>query len=282
MGKSLFFFLFTMVGPGLAWAQRSVEIDLTNQEAYLMEGRRVILESPICSGRPGHETPVGHFRVMGKDLNHASSVYGFFGNPATKQIVVPDADVYMKVPRGLEFVKAPMRYYTQFTPSLGMHAGILPGEPSSHGCVRMPEENAIAFFEQVPVGTPVHVFGHPIAGRQYWASAPSTTPPVTVAPAVARFGWTAADRAFVARAGGGDRDYRESKKAAFNEFNAEWKARERAVDNQIRDLKARRDYAPEFQREAIKERIRYLQDYKDELGLERDAAKEILKQQWGG
>src|SRR5271165_5163195 len=75
------------------FAQRSIKIDLTNQEACLLDHGRVILRSPICSGRPGHETPVGSFRVTGKDLNHASSFYGFFGNPVTRQIVVPDADV---------------------------------------------------------------------------------------------------------------------------------------------------------------------------------------------
>ena len=86
------------------FAQRSIEIDLTNQEAYLWDHGRVVLQSPICSGRPGHETPVGSFRVTDKDINHASSFYGFFGNPMTKQIVVPDADIDMKVPPGLEFV----------------------------------------------------------------------------------------------------------------------------------------------------------------------------------
>jgi hypothetical protein len=41
----------------------------------------------------------------------------------------------------------------------GMHAGYLPGYPASHGCVRMPEELALAFYQAVEVGTPVTVFG---------------------------------------------------------------------------------------------------------------------------
>ncbi len=278
MGKALLFLLISMVEIGSAWAQRSVEIDLTNQEIYLMDGHRVILQSPICSGRAGHETPTGHFKVTQKDLNHASSVYGFFGNPATKQIMVPDADIYMKVPRGLEFVNAPMRYYTQFAPAIGLHAGFLPGTPSSHGCVRLPEQYAVAFFERAPIGTPVHVFGHPQAGRQYWASARTT--PIVVAPAVARFGWTAADRAFAAR-GGDNRDFRRSREMAFDQFDAEWDQREKAVKRQIADLKSLRDYAQGYQREDLKFRIRSLEDYKDELESRRDAAKEALQQQWG-
>src|SRR5262249_18322545 len=38
-------------------------------------------------------------------------------------------------------------------------AGYLPGYPASHGCVRMPEQLAIAFYHAVDVGTPVTVFG---------------------------------------------------------------------------------------------------------------------------
>jgi len=49
----------------------------------------------------------------------------------------------------------------------GMHAGYLPGYPTSHGCVRMPEQYAIAFFNSVGVGTPVSVFGRTSAGRYY-------------------------------------------------------------------------------------------------------------------
>jgi len=41
----------------------------------------------------------------------------------------------------------------------------LPGYPASHGCVRMPEQYAIAFFNSVSVGTPVTVFGRTPAGR---------------------------------------------------------------------------------------------------------------------
>ena len=47
-----------------------------------------------------------------------------------------------------------------------MHAGHLPGYPASHGCVRLPERNAIAFFNALEVGSPVTVFGStPAAGR---------------------------------------------------------------------------------------------------------------------
>jgi L,D-transpeptidase catalytic domain len=66
-----------------------------------------------------------------------------------------------------------MRYFMQFAPGIGMHAGYLPGYPASHGCVRMPEAKAIAFFQAVSPGTPVNVFGTTPRGRLYEANYPA-------------------------------------------------------------------------------------------------------------
>jgi hypothetical protein len=58
-----------------------------------------------------------------------------------------------------------------------MHAGYLPGYPASHGCVRMPEEMAIAFFNAVEVGTPVNVFGRTPLQRDYFRYGPQPAQP---------------------------------------------------------------------------------------------------------
>jgi len=73
--------------------------------------------------------------------------------------IVADADADMRVPPGGKFIPAPMHYFMRFNGADGMHAGYLPGYPASHGCVRMPEEYAVALFNSVSVGTPVTVFG---------------------------------------------------------------------------------------------------------------------------
>ncbi|MFL6513653.1 MAG: L,D-transpeptidase [Chthoniobacterales bacterium] len=135
-----------------------VELDLGQQTAYLIRGRQVVLESPISSGRYGHLTETGSFKVIEKERNHFSTLYGKIVD-ASGNTVVADADADMKVPRGGKFIPAPMRYFMRFHDAIGMHSGYLPGYPASHGCVRMPEELAIAFFDRVEVGTPVHVFG---------------------------------------------------------------------------------------------------------------------------
>ncbi|MEY2542698.1 MAG: hypothetical protein QOE81_159, partial [Verrucomicrobiota bacterium] len=109
------------------------------------------MESPISSGRYGHLTETGSFKVIVKERNHSSSIYGKIVDSYGRTIVA-DADVDMKVPRGGRFIPAPMRYFMRFHGADGMHAGYLPGYPASHGCVRMPEELAIAFFNAVEVG----------------------------------------------------------------------------------------------------------------------------------
>jgi hypothetical protein len=81
--------------------------------------------------------------------------------------IVADADADMPVPPGGKFIPAPMHYFMRFNGADGMHAGYLPGYPASHGCVRMPQEYATAFFNAISVGTPVTVFGRTPASRYY-------------------------------------------------------------------------------------------------------------------
>ena len=146
------------------YAQTSVEIDLQEQRAYLLQNGRVVLVSPISSGRFGHLTERGSFRILEKERNHSSSLYGKIVD-SRGNTVVADADADMAVPPGGKFIPAPMHYFMRFTGADGMHAGFLPGYPASHGCVRMPEQYAIAFFNAVSVGTPVTVQGRTPTGR---------------------------------------------------------------------------------------------------------------------
>jgi lipoprotein-anchoring transpeptidase ErfK/SrfK len=153
-------------------AQTSVEIDLQEQTAYLIRNGRVVLSTPVSTGRYGHLTGNGAFTIIEKELNHFSNMYGKIAD-ARGNTIVPDADADMPVPPGGKFIPAPMRYFMRFDGANGMHAGYVPGYPASHGCVRLPEENAIAFYNAVEVGTPVTVFGRTPRGR-YSAQSRST------------------------------------------------------------------------------------------------------------
>jgi hypothetical protein len=96
--------------------------------------------------------------VIEKDLFHHSSLYGKIVD-STGRTLIANADADMPVPAGAKFVNAPMPYFMRFSEGIGMHEGYLPGYPASHGCVRMPKEEAMAFYKAVEVGTPVTVFG---------------------------------------------------------------------------------------------------------------------------
>jgi lipoprotein-anchoring transpeptidase ErfK/SrfK len=166
-GLAAAFLVLVTALPG-AFGQQSrnvsVEIDLQEQLAYLIEDGQVALTTPICSGRYGHLTKQGSFKIIEKERNHFSNMYGKIVN-ADGDTVVADADSDMPVPPGGRFEPAPMRYFMRFDGAEGMHAGYLPGYPASHGCVRLPEDNAIAFYQAVEVGTPVTVFGATPRGR---------------------------------------------------------------------------------------------------------------------
>ena len=262
---------FTWVTASVA--QRVIEIDLTNQRVYLRDHDRVILNSPISSGRIGHETPTGTFRVTDKDVNHASSFYGFFGDPLTRQIVVPDADIDMKVPVGLEFVRAPMRYYMQFQPAIGLHAGYLPGYPASHGCVRLPDQYAIALFQSVSIGTPVRVYGHPQPGRPYWASSPShPARPVRVA----TFGWRGEAVEYNDR-----KELRRAREAALDRFDADWDAKEKFLDREKDAIERRIDHASGPRKAELELELKGLEQAKDDFEIRRDTARESLNRRWG-
>lgn len=164
----------------------AIEIDLAAQKAFLLQDGKIVYDSPISSGRPGHRTPTGNFHVLEKDENHLSSLYGKIVDAGGKT-VVRDADSDMAVPKGGKFVAAPMKHFLRFDGSNGMHSGYLPGYPASHGCVRMPDVKANLFFGIAEVGTPVRVHGKPPETTPTAQSQPK--PGATPAPTPAPHKW---------------------------------------------------------------------------------------------
>jgi lipoprotein-anchoring transpeptidase ErfK/SrfK len=150
--------------PAVAWvssaaaSQTKVIINLSEQRAYLVEQGRVTLVSPIASGKPGWSTPTGNFSIFNKDIDHRSRSFGSVID-ADGRVVNSNATPNSRVPRGCHYCSAPMPYFMEFSPAVGMYAGYLPGYPASHGCVRMPRDFAELFFERVHTGTPVTVVG---------------------------------------------------------------------------------------------------------------------------
>jgi lipoprotein-anchoring transpeptidase ErfK/SrfK len=135
-----------------------VVISLPKQRAYLMVGEQTVIDSPISSGKRGHTSPTGHLPVLEKDPNHHSSLYGDFVDSSGRIVRAGVSARIDSAPSGTHFVGATMKWFMRLTSDgVGMHIGILPGYPASHGCIRMPSDGAKLFYDLVKVGTPVDV-----------------------------------------------------------------------------------------------------------------------------
>lgn len=137
----------------------SIYISLSKQRAFLYVGDEVAIDSPISTGKRAGMTPTGTFKILEKDADHRSSIYGNFLDRKTGQIVRRGVSTKIdSAPSGTLFSGAPMNWFMRLTwEGVGMHTGHLPGYPASHGCIRMPDEIAKMFYERVNLGTPVVV-----------------------------------------------------------------------------------------------------------------------------
>ena len=143
-------------GDGVSGAP-SIKIRLSEQRAYFYKGGELVGISQLSTGREGTSTPTGSFKVIQKDKDHVSNLYGDYVDEMDN-VVVPNVDVKKDPkPPGTRFKGAPMPYFMRIVGGVGLHAGYLPGYPASHGCIRMPEFMAENFFNAVSVGTPVTV-----------------------------------------------------------------------------------------------------------------------------
>ena len=102
-----------------------VAVSLEEQRAYVYRNGIRIGVTTVSSGKPGHRSPTGVFTVLQKDKDHHSKTYN----------------------------DAPMPYAERLTwDGVALHAGGLPGYPSSHGCVHLPSEFARRLFEISAMG----------------------------------------------------------------------------------------------------------------------------------
>ncbi len=132
-----------------------IYVSLSKQRAYLMVGDEIAIDSPISSGKRAGMTPKGSFTVLEKDRDHRSSVYGSFVNSSGHVVRSGVSTRIDSAPSGTTYRGAPMANFMRLTwEGIGLHVGILPGYPASHGCIRMPEEIAPLFYERVKMGTP--------------------------------------------------------------------------------------------------------------------------------
>jgi lipoprotein-anchoring transpeptidase ErfK/SrfK len=135
-----------------------IVVSIPKQRAYLMIGEKIVADGPVSSGKRGHESPTGHLHVLEKDPNHHSSLYGDFVDGSGRVVRAGVSARIDSAPSGTHFAGAAMKWFLRLTEDgVGMHIGILPGYPASHGCIRQSSEGAKLFYDHAKVGTPVDV-----------------------------------------------------------------------------------------------------------------------------
>ena len=135
-----------------------IVVSIPKQRAYLMIGEEIVADAPVSSGKRGHESPQGHMRVLEKDPNHHSTLYGDFVDGSGRIVRGGVSARIDSAPSGTHFAGAAMKWFLRLTEDgVGMHIGILPGYPASHGCIRESVDGAKLFYDHAKVGTPVDV-----------------------------------------------------------------------------------------------------------------------------
>lgn len=151
--------LYAWYPEGLTGETRIV-IDLNIQRAWISIGGRPAGWTVVATGKEGHNTPAGEYTIIEKVVDKRSNLYGITVDAHGSE-VNGNADVRTdSPPPGGKFLFARMPYWMRLTnDGIGMHAGYIPqpGEPASHGCIRMPPAFAPKLFARVKIGTPVRI-----------------------------------------------------------------------------------------------------------------------------
>nr|WP_244541775.1 L,D-transpeptidase family protein [Afipia sp. GAS231] len=131
-----------------------IAVSIDKQRVRIYDSNGLFAESPVSTGMKGHSTPMGVFSIIQKHKFHHSNIYS----------------------------GAPMPYMQRITWSgVAMHAGVLPGYPASHGCIRMPMAFAVKMWNWTRMGARVVVtpgemtpasFSHPLLVAQKIAPQP--------------------------------------------------------------------------------------------------------------
>jgi lipoprotein-anchoring transpeptidase ErfK/SrfK len=107
-------------------------INIGEQRAYVYRGEALVAATAVSTGRVGKETPSGTFTILQKNIDHRSNLYS----------------------------NAPMPFMQRLTwDGIAIHAGVNPGRPASHGCIRVPMAFAKKLFGITQLGTEVTVIG---------------------------------------------------------------------------------------------------------------------------
>lgn len=137
-----------------------IEISLSEQRArvYKQEGAEkvLVIETQVSTGKSGHSTSPGTFKISEKLPTKQSTLYGHWVN-ADGVTVPSNGSADSRPPGGVSFVGAEMPYWMRINGGIGMHIGYVPDHPASHGCIRVPSTIQPLIFAKVGLGTEVTI-----------------------------------------------------------------------------------------------------------------------------
>jgi len=117
-----------------------IEVSIAKQRLTAWRDGKVVYRFVISTGRPGYETPPGHYKVLEKYENRWSRKWSVW---------MPYA---MRWYQGYFIHQLPHKDGSSYN----IGASKL-GKPDSHGCVRVNVGDAETLFRWTTVGTPVWV-----------------------------------------------------------------------------------------------------------------------------
>ncbi len=143
--------------PQLTPENSRIEVTLSNRRARILLGEEIAIDTPISPGKKTHPTPTGSFKIIGKNKDHRSNLYGTIYDKNGKWIAGGDRRKHT-MPEGGKFVGTKMPYWMRLTNTgIGLHVGYVPTYAASHGCIRLPKSIAPVIYEKTKVGTPVAI-----------------------------------------------------------------------------------------------------------------------------
>lgn len=119
-----------MLGRDPQKDERHIIVNLAEQRARVFgpQGEQ-IFTTKVSTGKKGYETPAGEYVITNKYRDWTSTLY-----------------------------HARMPYFQRLSCSeIGLHAGAVPGYPASHGCIRVPSDNAVKLFSMMEAGDRVMI-----------------------------------------------------------------------------------------------------------------------------
>lgn len=125
-------------GEAVAASGVRLLVSITDQKLYVYRGAALLAVSAVSTGKPGHDTPTGDFKILQKAVKHSSNLYNAAAMPYMQRITWD---------------------------GVAIHAGRDPGYAASHGCVRVPIAFAKRLYAITRLGARVTITDESLADQ---------------------------------------------------------------------------------------------------------------------